>query len=165
MSHASLGLVTLGALTLLSVGCGSAPTSDPPAPPTVSSPTPSPTTETPASVDGPRTNSAERANDPQIEPEKPVRPTGIVHQVAISDAGFEPQSVTLGLGDSVDFVWSVGRHSATSGFSCHFDGVFQSGPRSSPATYRVTFLRPGFFPFFSEDDCERMTGILLVKGE
>jgi plastocyanin len=149
----------------LCVACGSAPTSDPTIEarstghvPDLHNPSASA-----ARDDAPATNAATR-DTPGEAPPAPPRPTGIVHLVQVTDTGFSPLSLSLSLGDSVDFVFTASDHSVTSGFECHADGMFQSGRQGSGTTYRVTFLRTGVFPFFSDDACDTMTGALLVKN-
>jgi plastocyanin len=145
--------------------CGPAPTSDPTNDVRITAHTPDlrdPSAG--AARDGvPATSDATR-DAPNEAPPAPPHPTGVIHRVEVSDTAYLPLSLSLSLGDSVDFVFTSGVHSVTSGFECRADGLFQSGPRESGTTYRVTFLRTGIFPFFSDDACDTMTGALLVKN-
>ena len=107
-------------------------------------------------------DSASRATSLDADP-PPPRATGVVHTVTLGGGTFAPRVVTIALGDTIDFVWADGTHSVASGFRCKVDGMFQSGLHPAPFSYRLTFLKPGVFPYFSEAECEEMTGMIVVK--
>lgn len=94
----------------------------------------------------------------------PPRETGQVYSVSVGPGSFSPAIINIHLGDAVEFTWETGRHSVTSGFLCKADGMFASGLRAYPASYRVTFLRTGVFPFFSDPECEEMAGLITVTA-
>ena len=172
MSHASTSAIAAAAVfcSMFAVtACGPAATTDPPSDPAPTQHVPEidpPAASPPTDRWGTATSSDDAAHDsPSIDatPTKP-HPTGVVHLVQVTDSGFSPPSMTLSLGDTVEFDFLSSSHSVTSGFACHADGMFESGRRDTGENYRVTFLRTGVFPFYSEDDCERMTGALFVKN-
>src|SRR5262249_32055229 len=61
---------------------------------------------------------------------------------------FLPSSVTIHPGDQVQWIWFTGTHSITSGHRGMPDGIFNSGVRSSPATFTHTFNSVGTFPYY-----------------
>ncbi|GAC1356336.1 MAG: hypothetical protein NVS3B10_07200 [Polyangiales bacterium] len=164
--HASL----LAAVSLLSLswaaGCGVAPSVDAPTSgaSSQSSAMPAEGLRDGAHLAGARVDQPERI-EPVTNVTDPAnaRGTGVVHTVTVDGAGFAPASLSIAYGDSVEFVWVGGEHSVTSGFGCNADGMFHSGVRPSPTNYRVTFLRAGLFPFFSEPECDAMKGMIIVK--
>jgi len=176
MPHASTSasIAAIAAVcSLFAVACGPADGTDAtPGPTTVGPSTPAPigapTNDAPAnedagSVASPQPTAGDLDPDPDQAREKP-HATGVVHVVQVGTDGFTPSSLDIPLGDSIDFVWATSRvHTVTSGLECLADGMFASGPRSAPSTYRVTFLRPGPFLYFSEDDCHGMVGSIVVE--
>src|SRR5262245_7324395 len=61
---------------------------------------------------------------------------------------FLPSSVTIHPGDQVQWVWRTGTHNIISGRRGMPNGIFNSGVRSSPATFTHTFNSVGTFPYY-----------------
>lgn len=100
-----------------------------------------------------------------IAPESDPRPSGRTHVVLVEDRRFVPATLTIDLGDTVEFVWATpGRHDVTSGFECLGDGKFESGVHGSGSSWRLTYLHAGIFPYFSGPECDVMQGLLVVKN-
>lgn len=154
-------------------GCGAAPNGpDVPSPAASSSTEPrSPERTRAPNVDPPApphdlgagsTPREARVSDQGIDQGSP-KPTGVVHVVSMKGGVFSPRSLSIPIGDSVEFVWEPGTiASVTSGLACRPDMVFDSGEHEAPWKYRVTFLRPGIFGFFNAPSCEEMNGALYV---
>lgn len=68
---------------------------------------------------------------------------------------YKPASVTIKVGDTVQWIWDGGTHSVTSGAGCTADGKFDSGNGSTPFTFKRTFTEAGTFPYFCKfkDHC------------
>jgi plastocyanin len=86
---------------------------------------------------------------------------------------FEPSSVTIHVGDTVEWQWQSSGHTVTSGSACTADNAFCSPadatcattPTSdSGSTYSHTFTQTGSFPFFCRPHCSMgMTGTVVVE--
>lgn len=62
------------------------------------------------------------------------------HTVNLNSFSFSPSSLTIDMGDTVDFVWVVGNHNVVSGVGGTADGAFNSGlPQFGPNTFSVIF--------------------------
>jgi plastocyanin len=61
---------------------------------------------------------------------------------------YNPKTVTIKVGETVEWVWVSGTHSVTSGSSCTADGKFDSANHATPYTYTRTFTETGTFPYF-----------------
>ena len=61
---------------------------------------------------------------------------------------FFPTSVTIDVGDTVEWTWSAGGHSSTSGTPGNPDGFWDSGILNQGATFSHTFPAAGSFPYF-----------------
>src|SRR5438067_3340890 len=69
---------------------------------------------------------------------------------------FSPATVTINVGDTVQWDWVGNNHTVTSGGCCSFNGLFDLGTKStSPPTGQNagfaashTFTQPGSFPYF-----------------
>ncbi|PYX78362.1 MAG: hypothetical protein DMG66_05665, partial [Acidobacteria bacterium] len=69
---------------------------------------------------------------------------------------FSPASVTINVGDTVEWDWAGNNHTVTSGGCCSFNGLFDLGTKgTSPPTGQNagfaashTFTQPGSFPYF-----------------
>ena len=94
----------------------------------------------------------------------PPRDTGRTASVMVGAGSYAPRTINVMLGDAVEFTWTTGTHTVTSGFRCKADGMFASGTRAYPASYRVTFLRTGIFPFYSDPECATMSGLIMVTA-
>jgi plastocyanin len=95
---------------------------------------------------------------------------------------FVPQTVTINVGDTVQWNWSSTSvpHTVTSGTVPTADGKFCSLPSGSavsattcnssayaqtaPATYSHTFTTAGMYPYFCEVHGTAMTGMVVVNA-
>lgn len=78
---------------------------------------------------------------------------------------FSPDPVSINAGDTVQWVWDSGPHSATSGTPGRPSGVFDSGTRNAGATpYSHTFSSTGNVPYYCAVHGELMTGTVQVAG-
>ncbi len=86
---------------------------------------------------------------------------------------FQPQSLTVKVGDTVTWVWAGSGHSVVSGSGCTADDKFCSPSDSScgstptsasGAMYSHTFTQAGTFPYFCKPHCSAgMTGTITVQ--
>jgi plastocyanin len=86
---------------------------------------------------------------------------------------FDPSTVTIHVGTSVQWQWQSGGHTVTSGTNCTADDAFCSPddtncattPTSnSGSTYSHTFMQAGSFPYFCRPHCSMgMTGTVVVQ--
>jgi plastocyanin len=69
---------------------------------------------------------------------------------------YKPKTVSVKVGDTVEWIWDGGTHTVTSGTSCTKDGKFDSSVHST-AKFRFThtFTEAGTFGFFCDfmDHC------------
>jgi plastocyanin len=75
---------------------------------------------------------------------------------------FMPDPVSIQTGDTVEWDWVTGSHSATSGVPGNPDGVFDSGVHSVPFTFTHTFDTAGTFPYFCLVHGAMMVGTINV---
>ena len=62
------------------------------------------------------------------------------HQVDLQSITFEPDTLNIAVGDTVNWVWQVGFHNVESGVAGVHDGIFRSGdPANTPNSFSVTF--------------------------
>jgi glucose/arabinose dehydrogenase len=76
---------------------------------------------------------------------------------------FSPSSVSINVGDTVQWVWDSGPHSATSGTAGHPSGVFDSGTKSS-GTFSHQFTSAGNVPYYCTVHGSMMTGTVQVAA-
>ena len=84
--------------------------------------------------------------------------TGAVPAATIHVGNFyyNPKTVTVKVGDTVQWIWDGGTHTVTSGTSCTRDGKFDSGTHStSKFVFTRKFTEAGTFGFFCDfmDHC------------
>ena len=88
--------------------------------------------------------------------------------VRVGEGGnrFSPVSVTIEAGDTVQWTWSAGGHTTTSGSPGSPDGIWDSGIRNNGATFSHTFDTAGSFPYFCgpHGSCCGMTGTVNVSS-
>src|SRR6476661_3385810 len=90
-------------------------------------------------------------------------------QVLVGENGrlrFTPASVSIQVGDTVQWVWSAGRHSTTSGTPGAPNGTWDSGVTNHVGfTFSHTFSTAGSFPYFCTPHgaCCGMTGNVAVS--
>lgn len=86
--------------------------------------------------------------------------------VTVGDGGFFffPSSVTIQPGDTVQWTWSAGGHSSTSGTPGLPNGLWDSGILNQGATFSHTFPSAGSFPYFCSPHgaCCGMVGSVTV---
>jgi plastocyanin len=92
---------------------------------------------------------------------------------ATSNLTFSPATVTVHVGDTVQWTFDTGGHTVTSGSGCAADNKFCSpndtscstGTTSaSGSTYSHTFTTAGTFPYFCTTHCSlNMTGTVTVQ--
>ena len=102
-------------------------------------------------------------------------PMSTTHTVLVGSEGlsFSPPSLTIKIGDTVQWSWSSGGHTVTSGSQCSADGQFCSPsdsncanalPSNVGATYSHTFSTAGTFPYFCIPHCSLgMVGTIVVQ--
>ena len=77
-------------------------------------------------------------------------------------------TTTINVGDTVNWVWDNGFHSATSGAcpggNCAPDGNWDSTVKSAPASFSHTFNAPGTFPYYCVVHGSMMQGTVIVQG-
>lgn len=79
---------------------------------------------------------------------------------------FSPASVTIQPGDTVQWTWSAGGHSTTSGSPGSPTGIWDSGILNQGATFSHTFPTAGSFPYYCapHGSCCGMTGMVTVSA-
>jgi len=102
-------------------------------------------------------------------------PMSTTHMVLVGSDGFSfsPSSLTIQVGDTVEWSWSSSGHTVTSGSQCSADGQFCSPsdsncastpPSNQGATYSHTFSAAGTFPYFCIPHCDfGMVGTIVVQ--
>src|SRR6188474_1683797 len=78
---------------------------------------------------------------------------------------FSPSSLAIQVGDTVTWTWKASGHSVTSGTPGSPNGLFDSGIKSSGATFSHTFTAAGSFGYFCTPHglCCGMTGTVDVS--
>jgi plastocyanin len=98
----------------------------------------------------------------------PVCLLATTYTVTIAPGGnlvFDPASQTINVGDTVTWTWGLGQHSSTSGVPCLADDTWNSGLRTSPNSFSVTFPSAGTFSYFCQLHCSfGMTGQIIVQA-
>jgi plastocyanin len=88
--------------------------------------------------------------------------------VTVGDGGFNfsPASVTIQRGDTVQWTWSAGGHSSTSGSPGSPSGLWDSGILNQGATFSHIFNTAGSFPYYCTPHgaCCGMTGTVTVSS-
>jgi plastocyanin len=91
---------------------------------------------------------------------------GTTFTVQIAPGGslvFSPASQTIGVGDTVHWVWAASGHSTTSGNPCTANGTWDSGVQGTGFTFDVTFPTAGTFNYYCSVHCSLgMTGTIIV---
>lgn len=90
------------------------------------------------------------------------------HHVTQVGLTFDPADITVSPGDTIEWHWSSGIHTVTSGASCTFDGRFDElhDSNNQLVTYTVPSNEPdGVIPYFCIPHCfADMTGTITVVG-
>lgn len=110
----------------------------------------------------------------ETDPSAPSALTAHTVEVSVGPGfSFNPDSVTIGVGDTVHWTWVSNNHTVTSGSpSCMIDGVYcspsnvncPSGPTSNTgAQYSHTFASAGTYSYLCRVHCGAgMTGTVFV---
>jgi plastocyanin len=80
-------------------------------------------------------------------------PAATIH---VGNFYYNPKTVTVKVGDTVQWIWDGGTHTVTSGTSCTKDGKFDSGTHSTiKYKFSQKFTEAGTFGFFCDfmDHC------------
>lgn len=89
-------------------------------------------------------------------------------QVTVGDGGtkFSPQSVSIQVGDTVEWDWKSSGHSSTSGVPGTPDGMWDSGVQNDGFIFKHTFSAPGTFSYYCTPHglCCGMTGSVSVAA-
>src|SRR5262252_6166978 len=90
-------------------------------------------------------------------------------QVLVGPSGslsFSPSSVTIQVGDTVQWNWGSSAHSATSGTPGNPDGLWDSGVLNKNATFSFTFNTAGTFSYYCtpHGSCCGMIGTVIVSA-
>jgi plastocyanin len=132
-------------------GPSSTPTQPAPSPtptPTVPGPT---ATHTATPVPPTATRTATNTRTPT--------PTPLPNQVNVGGGlMYSPQTITIGVGETVNWIWVGGFHSTTSD-----TGVWDSGQHSPPNTFSHTFNTSGTFPYHCTVHGFSMNGTVQVN--
>src|ERR1051326_776090 len=92
--------------------------------------------------------------------------TTVTVTVADNCLCFNPASVTIHPGDTVQWTWSSSGHSSTSGNPCSPNGLWDSGILNQGQTFSHTFNSVGSFPYFCVPHCSfGMTGMVTVVSQ
>jgi plastocyanin len=100
---------------------------------------------------------------------KPTPPPGSVVMVNVGPGGsrsFSPASVSIHVGDTIQWVWQSGPHSSTSGScsgNCSMDGKWDSGEFSPAHQFSFQFTTAGTFPYYCTVHLNQMTGSVQVN--
>jgi plastocyanin len=90
-------------------------------------------------------------------------------QVQIAPGGaltFSPSSVTIHVGDTVQWTWASSGHSSTSGTPGHPDGLWDSGVQNVGFVFSHTFDTAGTFAYYCTPHglCCGMVGSVMVTA-
>lgn len=87
-------------------------------------------------------------------------------QVGAGGLKFTPQTVTIQIGDTVQWNWADNGHSSTSGVPGAPDGLWDSGILNNGATFSQTFTGAGNFNYFCSPhgSCCGMVGTVRVNA-
>lgn len=87
--------------------------------------------------------------------------------LTVVDNDFPGGSITVQIGDTVEWVWdadNVAPHSVTSGDSPTPDGIFDSGVDTPPNSFSFTFTEEGTFTYFCVVHPTQMRGTITVTS-
>jgi plastocyanin len=97
--------------------------------------------------EGAATDTNSSADDTESPTEDADSTSGATVTVHAGSYYYKPASITIKVGDTVQWIWDGGTHSVTSGASCTPDGKFDSNNHSAPYTYKRTFTEAGTFAY------------------
>lgn len=88
--------------------------------------------------------------------------THVVNQTGFQ---FVPDTLTIAVGDTVQWVWSGGPHTVTSGAPCTPDGLFDMPLTAGSPVASFTFTSAGSFEYFCLPHCLiGMDGVVQVAA-
>ena len=87
------------------------------------------------------------------------------HTVTQTGLTFSPANLTVVEGDTVEWVWTGGVHTVTSGSPCTSSGLFDLPLTSGSPLASFTFNSAGTFDYFCTPHCGlNMTGVIEVQA-
>jgi len=94
--------------------------------------------------------------------------TVTISNFAFTDAVSNNSTTVINVGDTVQWSWSSGTHSTTSGTcsgpgACTASGTWDSTVLSAPNTFSFTFNNAGSFPYYCQVHTTSMLGKVIVK--
>ncbi|MFB3907172.1 MAG: FlgD immunoglobulin-like domain containing protein [Candidatus Eisenbacteria bacterium] len=77
------------------------------------------------------------------------------HEVRVLNYEFVPDSLSIAVGDTVNWVWEQGSHTVTSGVPCTPDGMFDTALNASSPIFTYVFDEnsPDRVPYFCRPHC------------
>jgi plastocyanin len=87
------------------------------------------------------------------------------NKVRVVSNSFEPKTLTVKAGTTVEWEWESGIHNVVSGKGCAPDNKFRSGdPVAKPKTFSFKFDTAGTFDYYCDPHCSGgMTGTIIVQ--
>lgn len=104
-------------------------------------------------------------NDDDVQPPVDDTPDETRHLVQMSGNSFNPQNLTINVGDTVEWMNSDNIiHTSTSGTDCDGDGTWDSGSLNAGESFSFEFKDEGSFDYFCIPHCELgMVGNITVE--
>src|SRR5436190_1031322 len=96
----------------------------------------------------------------------PLLVSAATTSVSVGEGGarFNPESVTIPLGDTIEWVWLGNNHSVTTGTQFNPDGIFDSEIQNTGFRISFTFPEPGTYPYYCHVHGAMMTGTITVTA-
>lgn len=90
-----------------------------------------------------------------------------VHTIQVTDFAFEPNTISIQKGDTVQWInMTRNPHTTTSGSPCVADGKWNSGELKVKGTFTYVFTDTGTFKYFCIPHCDMgMVGNIVVIGK
>ena len=80
-------------------------------------------------------------------------PPAAAATVTVKSNEFSPATVTVKVGESVQWTWAGGSHNVVSGTNCAGDNNFTSGNPQTGGTFEKKFEAAGTFDYFCTPHC------------
>jgi plastocyanin len=93
-------------------------------------------------------------------------PRGIIYAIAQVGLEFQPSELRVKPGDVIQWIWTDGEHTVTSGNGCEFDHLYFDEPLSNqnPVVEFVVPAGVSEIPYFCRPHCGMgMTGLIIVE--
>ncbi len=91
------------------------------------------------------------------------------YTVKVNNFTYSPETLTVPVGATVQWIFVEGTHSVTSGNACTKDARFDSGQKMVAARYEHTFEQEGTFPYFCDyrEHCTKFAqeGVIVVVAK